>query len=144
MSMRDAKGFTYVLPIIVVLALFATPSGGVQIVAAGVAAVVTVIFIHVAAGLVWTPLLDRTGIWTSALILGCAILAEFVLAAVAARLLGDGFMLKLTSHAALSVLLFSWVLAAIRRAQDSGKRSQAVIPGAVRQAERRRCRLCQR
>jgi hypothetical protein len=144
MSMRDTKGFTYGLPIIVVLTLFTTPSGVLQIIAAGVAAIAAVIFIHLAAGLLWTPLLDRTGIWTSALILGCAILAEFMLAAAATRLLGDGFMLKLTSHAALAVLMFSWGLAAIRRAQDSATRSQAAMPGAVRQAERRRCRLWQR
>ena len=129
MSTQTPKVFLLPVPMFVALFLVFGASGVPQLLAAVVAAIATNIFIFLGAHFVWTPLLKRAGFWWSSFLLGCAIVAVGLAAAVAHIKLGDPRgMGELSLKAAIAGLLFSWCLAAMRGAQDKKTPNQSSEP----------------
>ena len=124
MSTQTPKVFLLPVPMFVACYLVFGANGVPQLIAAVAAAIAANIFIFLGAHFVWTPLLKKAGLWWSSLLLGCAIVALGLAAAVAHIKLGDPRgMWDLLLKAAIVGLLFSWCLAALRGAQDKKKPS---------------------
>lgn len=118
-SMESTKNISVTVPMFIVLFLAQDGSGVVQTVFAVVGALATAGFGHFAAHFVWTPFLRKVGFWWSALCLGCAIVVVGLAAASAGIRLGvpRAVWTPLVT-AATGGVLFSWVFAAMRGAQD--------------------------
>ena len=121
MTTQEYRPLSSAVPLIVILLLLPEAGGIAQTTVTGIAAMATTGLVFVVAHFVWAPLLRKTGFWWSALLLGCAIVAGVLTAIVAGFKLGApaGFAWKLSVKSATMVLLFSWVLAALRAAQES-------------------------
>jgi hypothetical protein len=90
-----------------------------QTIAAVVAAISTTIFVYLAAHYVWDPLFKKRGFLQTTILLGVALALVGFTAALAHVRLGDRRGLwEPALLAAISGLLFSWALAAMRGAQE--------------------------
>ena len=120
MTTQEYRSVSFTVPIIVTMLLLQEASGVAQTTVTVIAAMAATGFVFIVAHFVWTPILRKTGLWWSTLLLGCAIVAGFLAAAVTGVKLGApaGFAWKLSVNSAIMVLLFSWVLAALRAAQE--------------------------
>jgi hypothetical protein len=91
--------------------------GVAQVAASLVALAATAGFIYGAARLAWIPLLRKTGLWVSSVVLVAAlVLAVVGLGAASLAVGAQGFARTLPTVAAVTGLLFSWGQAAIHGA----------------------------
>ena len=132
MPAKNSESFSAALPLIVMFIMMQQSHFGVgQLVIAAVAALATNSFIPVVADLVWMPLLRKLGFWWTSLLLGFAIVAACFAPTLAGVRPGD-FLGKVLLSASTTGALFSWVLAAMRGAEDTKARSQLSDPTLIR------------
>lgn len=132
MPEQAPMAFLLPVPIFVVLFLVLGASGVPQVMAAVAASIAANILIFAGAHFVWTPLLRRSGLWRSGLLLGCALVAAGLAAAVARMKWSDyRGMGEVSLKAAIACLLFSWTLAALRGAQKGKTPDPALSSGAT-------------
>jgi hypothetical protein len=86
-----------------------------QMVAILSALLATAVFVWFAARLAWTPLIKKSGLWPSSILLISAIIGVVL---IGVKIGGFGFAWMLTVKATICGLLFSWGFAAVRCAQD--------------------------
>ncbi len=104
--------------------LLRNADGFVGIVGALVMAIFPTISVHLAARFVWAPVLKKTGLWWSVLVLGCAIAAMVVATGIiGAKLGGRGAMSNLWVATSVAVLFLGWALASIRGIQDESEKT---------------------
>lgn len=128
MPKQDSKNFSDAFPLIVIFIALMQAHGTGQIVVAAIAAFATSSFIPVVAGLAWAPLLKRAGLWWTSLFLVLAIVA----AVAGIRLGGFHDVDHVLTSAAISGLLFSWMLAAMNAAEDSKSPDRRSGPTLIR------------
>jgi hypothetical protein len=133
MGTQNSKNFAIFAPLFITLIIVQGASGIAQTVAVVIEAFATTVFVHLAARFVWAPILKKTGFWWSSVFLGSAIVALGLAAAIAGTELGGlRGIWSLLPYVANAGLLFSWVLAAIRGAQDRKAPTQPSDPTLIR------------
>ena len=133
MSEQKAKGFSFVVPMVLTLVMEQIADGAVQIGLTVIAAVATTLFVYLMAHFVWAPVLKRFGIWWSSLLLGFAIIAVGLASAVGGlKMANHRGKWDLSQTAAIVGLLFSWALAAIRGSQDGEESRLSPDPRLIR------------